>query len=173
VIGSNSCKLGPKMQKSFVSFAKSLVSILFVIAVWQFAHSVGLTNRNLFPASVKLFNDGVMMKDLKTSVLRAVVGFSVGASLGILAGILTARVALVRLAVYPSRLQSSGSASARSPSISSSPILFSSPSGWRPITGWNMCPRPISAPPAPLAHRGGVSFSRWSSLQPRRISSLA
>ena len=91
-----------------LDFAKPLFSILFVVAVWQAAHTFGLTNRNLFPgpwevatASVKLFNDGVMMKDLKTSVSRAVVGFSIGASLGILAGILTARVALVRLAVYP------------------------------------------------------------------------
>ena len=96
------------MTSKDLDFAKPLFSILFVIAVWQAAHTFGLANRNLFPgpwevatASVKLFNDGVMMKDLKTSVSRAVVGFSIGASLGILAGILTARVALVRLALYP------------------------------------------------------------------------
>ena len=63
------------MQKSSLELAKPMLSILFVVAVWQFAHAVGLTNRNLFPgpwdvakASVKLFNDGVMMTDLRTSV---------------------------------------------------------------------------------------------------------
>ena len=96
------------MSKFSFDFAKPLLSILFVVAVWQFAHASGLTNRNLFPgpwevavASIKLFTDGVLMKDLKTSVSRAAVGFSIGASLGILAGILTSRVNIVRLAIYP------------------------------------------------------------------------
>ena len=96
------------MPRISFDFAKPLLSILFVVAVWQFAHAAGFTNRNLFPgpwevavASVKLFTDGVMMKDLKTSVSRAAVGFSMGASLGILAGILTSRVSIVRLAIYP------------------------------------------------------------------------
>lgn len=88
--------------------ARPLVSIIFVISIWQFAHVAGLTNQNLFPgpfevaaASVKLFNDGVLLKDLKTSISRAAIGFSMGASLGILFGILTSRVLLVRLALYP------------------------------------------------------------------------
>ena len=96
------------MQKKAVELLKPFLSILFVLFVWQFAHSSGLTNKNLFPgpwevatASVKLFNDGVMMKDLRTSVSRAAVGFAMGASLGILAGMLTARVAVIRLAIYP------------------------------------------------------------------------
>ena len=91
-----------------LSHLKPLLSIIFVIAIWQLAHRLGLTNRNLFPgpldvakASVKLFNDGVMMKDLKISVSRAAIGFSIGSPLGVLAGILTARVTFVRLAVYP------------------------------------------------------------------------
>ena len=100
--------MGVKMQKKAVELLKPFLSILFVLFVWQFAHSSGLTNKNLFPgpwevatASVKLFNDGVMMKDLRTSVSRAAVGFAMGASLGILAGMLTARVAVIRLAIYP------------------------------------------------------------------------
>lgn len=96
------------MPKGFLKGLKPLLSIAFVVAVWQFAHASGLTNKNLFPgpwdvaqASVKLFFDGVMMTDLRTSVSRAAVGFSLGASLGILAGILTARINVVRLAIYP------------------------------------------------------------------------
>ena len=96
------------MRKYGLNFAKPLLSIAFVIAVWHFAHATGLTNRNLFPgpvdvalASIKLFFDGVMVLDLKTSISRAAVGFSLGAVLGILSGILTARVNIIRLAVYP------------------------------------------------------------------------
>ena len=96
------------MRNYGLNFAKPLLSIVFVVAVWQFAHATGLTNRNLFPgpvdvalASIKLFFDGVMVLDLKTSVSRAAVGFSLGAVLGILSGILTARVNIIRLAVYP------------------------------------------------------------------------
>lgn len=87
---------------------RPFVSILFVLSIWQFAHAFEFTNRNLFPgpfdvakAAVKLFNDGVLLKDLKTSMSRAGVGFGLGATLGILSGILTARVPLIRLAVYP------------------------------------------------------------------------
>ena len=96
------------MPKEYLKGLKPLLSIAFVVAVWQFAHASGLTNKNLFPgpwdvaqASVKLFFDGVMMTDLRTSVSRAAVGFSLGASLGIIAGILTARINVVRLAIYP------------------------------------------------------------------------
>lgn len=88
--------------------ARPLVSIIFVLSVWQAAHSLGFTNQNLFPgpvdvakAAVKLYQDGVLLKDFKTSISRAIVGFSIGASLGIIFGILTARVAVIRLAIYP------------------------------------------------------------------------
>lgn len=97
-----------KMLNYFANYARPLVSIIFVLSVWQFAHVAGFTNKNLFPgpfevatASVKLFNDGVLIKDLKTSTSRAAIGFGLGASLGILFGILTSRVQLIRLAIYP------------------------------------------------------------------------
>ncbi|MEL6964365.1 MAG: ABC transporter permease, partial [Pseudomonadota bacterium] len=87
---------------------RPLVSIVFVLIVWQAAHAFGLTNPNLFPgpwdvatASVKLYHDGVLVKDLKTSISRAAIGFGIGATLGILMGILTSRVGAVRLALYP------------------------------------------------------------------------
>lgn len=96
------------MRTPDLGAAKPLVSILFVLVVWQMAHAFGLTNRNLFPgpfdvatAAIKLYQDGVLLKDLRTSLSRAAVGFGFGATLGILAGILTARVAVVRLLVYP------------------------------------------------------------------------
>lgn len=96
------------MSHPLFTALRPLISIVFVLTVWQVAHVTGLTNSNLFPgpfdvarASVKMFNDGVLLKDLKVSVTRAAVGFGIGASLGVLIGILTARVFLVRLAIYP------------------------------------------------------------------------
>lgn len=96
------------MRLVLLGALRPFVSILFVLLVWQSAHMFGFTNRNLFPgpfdvaaASVKMFHDGVLLKDLKTSISRAAVGFGLGASLGILVGILTARVPVIRLAIYP------------------------------------------------------------------------
>lgn len=77
------------MNSAYLKPLRFLVSILFIFVVWQTAHLIGLTNRNLFPgpfdvagAAVKLYEDGVLIKDLKMSMLRAVVGFSVGSVLG-------------------------------------------------------------------------------------------
>ncbi len=96
------------MSHPLFTALRPLISIAFVLTVWQVSHVTGLTNSNLFPgpfdvarASVKMFNDGVLLKDLKVSITRAAVGFGIGASLGVLIGILTARVFLVRLAIYP------------------------------------------------------------------------
>jgi ABC-type nitrate/sulfonate/bicarbonate transport system permease component len=96
------------MPQINLRFAQPLISIFFVLAVWQTAHAFGFTNRNLFPgpfdvaqAAAKLYQDGVLVKDFKTSLSRAAVGFGIGASLGIIMGMLTARVSFIRLAVYP------------------------------------------------------------------------
>ncbi len=96
------------MRKFDLGPLRPLVSMVFVLVVWQAAYSFGLTNPNLFPgpwdvaaASVKLYHDGVLIKDLQTSLSRAAIGFSIGATLGVLMGILTARVGAVRLAIYP------------------------------------------------------------------------
>ena len=168
------------MLTNRLAHLRPLLSILFVIGIWQLAHSLGFTNRNLFPgpwevatAAVKLFNDGVMMKDLKTSVSRAAVGFTLGASLGILAGILTARVLLVRLAVYPFfNILRPIPAIALVPiaivwfgigedrNTSSLPTRCFLPSGSQRTTGWSTLQKPISGPPGPWERHGGGSFSK-------------
>jgi|GEM_PF-3863661 len=162
------------ISKYLVHF-KPLLSILFVIIIWQLAHGLGFTNRNLFPgpwdvatAAVKLFNDGVMIKDLKTSVSRAAAGFSIGASLGILAGILTARVALVRLAVYPffNILRPI-------PAIALVPIAivwFGIGEESKPrITAWNTSQRRIFARLVHWVRLGGASSLRWWCQRQHRI----
>jgi len=82
---------------------------LFVIAVlWQLVVSSGLINPRLFPspiqvaqAGVRLYQDGVLLLDLAVSMSRAGIGFALGAVLGIALGLMTARLALFRLALYP------------------------------------------------------------------------
>ncbi|WEX10699.1 ABC transporter permease [Chelativorans sp. AA-79] len=50
---------------------------------------------------MRLYQDGVLLSDLSVSLTRAGVGFLVGATLGILLGLLTARIQLFRVALYP------------------------------------------------------------------------
>lgn len=84
------------------------LSLGLVLLVWQLVSMLDLVNPRLFPspyqvavAGHKLFWDGVMMKDLSISLTRAGIGFLIGATLGILFGLLTARTRWIRMAVYP------------------------------------------------------------------------
>ena len=178
------------MPKTGFDFAKPLFSILFVVAVWQFAHAAGFTNKNLFPgpwevgvASIKLYTDGVMMKDLRTSVSRAAVGFSIGASLGILAGILTSRVSIVRLAIYPffNILRPIPAIAlvpiaivwfgiGESQNISLSLTQYFWRFGWPLITEWNMCLRLTFALHVRLGHHCGGNLKLSFQLQHRTSS---
>ena len=96
------------MMKLVESFWKLFVSLGFVFLVWQTVTGLGMVNTNLFPtpievggALIKLYSDGIFLDDLSISLTRAVIGFTVGGSLGIVSGLLTARVKTFRLLVYP------------------------------------------------------------------------
>lgn len=89
--------------------AGSLVlSISGIIAVWWIVAGSGAISQDLFPtpgmvflAAVELYQDGVLISDLKVSLTRAAIGFGIGATLGILIGLLTARVAFISIALEP------------------------------------------------------------------------
>ena len=96
------------MMKLVESFWKLFVSLGFVFLVWQTVTGLGMVNTRLFPtpievggALIKIYSDGIFLDDLSISLTRAVIGFTVGGSLGIVSGLLTARVKTFRLLVYP------------------------------------------------------------------------
>lgn len=84
------------------------LSLLGVLALWQFLSLLGVFNPKLFPspiqvgaAGARLYQDGVLLSDLAVSLARAGVGFTLGASLGVTFGLMTSRMALFRIALYP------------------------------------------------------------------------
>jgi NitT/TauT family transport system permease protein len=89
-------------------FGKTLLSLAGVVAVWWAVAASGAINTELFPtpyavwlAGVELYQEGLLFADLKVSLMRAAVGFSIGATLGIAVGLLTARTKLFGVALNP------------------------------------------------------------------------
>ncbi|WP_071796203.1 ABC transporter permease [Natronohydrobacter thiooxidans] len=96
------------METQLKKYGQLVISLSGVVAVWWLVSATGLVNPNLFPAppqvltaAVELYQDGVLVSDLKISLTRAAVGFTIGASLGVLVGLLTARVFAFKVALEP------------------------------------------------------------------------
>ena len=84
------------------------VSFLFVLALWAVVGASGTVPEAIFPApwsvwqaTVEMWSNGTLPNDLRVSLGRAAVGFGIGAILGVTLGLLTGRVALVRLLLNP------------------------------------------------------------------------
>ncbi|PHR91157.1 MAG: ABC transporter permease [Blastopirellula sp.] len=95
-------------HKRLIEFGQLTLSICGIIAVWWIVAGSGAISQDLFPtpalvfwAAVELYQDGVLISDLKVSMTRAGIGFSIGATLGILIGLLTARVSIISIALEP------------------------------------------------------------------------
>ena len=96
------------MKWLITNIGKLAVSLGFVFIVWQGVTGLGWVNTQLFPspiqvgkALIKMYSDGIFLDDLSISLTRASVGFVLGAVLGVISGLLTARVYTFRLLVYP------------------------------------------------------------------------
>jgi NitT/TauT family transport system permease protein len=91
--------------KRFATIAASLGTVL---VVWFIITGLKLINPALFPspidtgaALIEMIQNGVFFSDLAASLTRAVIGFAIGSILGILVGLLTARVAWVQFIMGP------------------------------------------------------------------------
>jgi len=96
------------MPEALKKFGQLVLSLSGVVVIWSLFANSGFINQNLFPtpgqvwsAAIGLYQDGVLISDLRISLTRAAIGFSIGASLGILIGLLTARVKIVSIALEP------------------------------------------------------------------------
>ncbi|MET4129763.1 ABC transporter permease [Roseovarius sp. MBR-6] len=96
------------MEAQLKKYAQLVISLSGVVAVWWMVSGFGLVNPTLFPAppqvlaaAVELYRDGVLISDLKISLTRAAIGFAIGSTLGVLIGLLTARVFVFSLALEP------------------------------------------------------------------------
>ncbi len=93
-------RLGPSLRVA--------LAILGLLMLWALVAASGLINLELFPspgmvleAGVELFEEGALIGDLGASLKRAAIGFLIGATLGVAAGILTARIRAVSAALTP------------------------------------------------------------------------
>ena len=96
------------MKNVALSLRNLGASLGCIILVWQLFTSAGWINTQLFPsplqvarAAVKMYMDGILMDDLDVSLTRAGIGFLVGSVLGIISGLMTSRMKLFRILVYP------------------------------------------------------------------------
>lgn len=79
-----------------------------ILATWQGIFELRLFNPVLFPspaqvylAAIDLARSGVLLSDLAASLRRAGTGFVIGATLGILTGLLTARIRFFAIGLTP------------------------------------------------------------------------
>lgn len=96
------------MNEALAHAAKVLLSLLGVVALWQILSSLNLVNPALFPspaavwlAAVDLIKSGIFFNDLIVSLGRAIIGFVVGASSGIVIGLLTSRTRAFHFLLNP------------------------------------------------------------------------
>ncbi|MHC5307956.1 ABC transporter permease [Bartonella sp. LJL80] len=87
---------------------KGAVSFVLVVLLWWLAVLIANPPETILPspldvwnAAVEMAKSGILWSDLATSLSRAAIGFFIGASLGILAGLLTGRTRFCRLILNP------------------------------------------------------------------------
>jgi NitT/TauT family transport system permease protein len=85
-----------------------LVSFAIVLAIWSLIAGMQLFSETIVPAPWtvaeafgEMVANGVFYSDLSVSLSRAAIGFVIGASLGVAVGVLTGRVATIRLLLNP------------------------------------------------------------------------
>lgn len=96
------------MNGSIARLSQLVVSLGLVLIVWSLASAAGWANPEFVPApitilkaAVELHADGVLLSDLGDSFRRAAVGFLLGSTLGVVLGLLTARLRSVGYLLHP------------------------------------------------------------------------
>lgn len=96
------------MNASMGRLAQLIVSLGLALLAWTGASVLGWVNPDFVPspatiaqAAIELHAEGVLMADLAVSFKRAAVGFALGASLGVVLGLLTARLRSVGYVLHP------------------------------------------------------------------------
>jgi ABC-type nitrate/sulfonate/bicarbonate transport system permease component len=99
---------GAGMSKRLHQYLRVTLSLGGVVVLWWGVAVSGLINQQLFPtplavliAAKELYDDGILFSDLRISLERAAIGFLIGASLGIVVGLLTARTRFFAYALGP------------------------------------------------------------------------
>lgn len=94
--------------KALLDHGRIALSLVAVGLVWWAVAASGMVSEELFPtplavwhAAIELYQDGLLIADLKASLGRAIVGFCIGTTLGVAVGLLTSRIRAFRFALNP------------------------------------------------------------------------
>jgi NitT/TauT family transport system permease protein len=86
----------------------TVLSLLGFVLLWQLLTMTSFVNTKLIPspvmvgdAAVGMWTSGVLLTDAAVSLRRALVGYATGASIGVVLGLLTGRIAAARLLLNP------------------------------------------------------------------------
>lgn len=92
----------------FSSFLRSALSLVIVLLIWAGVATLQVFPEAIFPpplsvwhAAVDLYRDGLLFSDLGDSLSRACIGFLIGSTLGVTAGLLTGRTQFFRSLLNP------------------------------------------------------------------------
>src|SRR5437867_1153645 len=95
-------------KDSLRRLARMLVSIAVFLAVWETVARLGFVHASLFPppsrvsaAFLEMARSGELIRDLRASLWRAVIGFVLGGAAGIAMGLTTARIERVNNYLSP------------------------------------------------------------------------
>jgi NitT/TauT family transport system permease protein len=98
----------PRTTKRSLDTLALWLSIPLFLGTWQIASTSGFVNELLFPppttVAVALWSElisGTLLVDLGTSVMRVVVGFTAGAAVAIVVGLLTGRYQIISNLLAP------------------------------------------------------------------------
>ena len=98
----------PRTTKRSLDTLALWLSIPLFLGAWQIASTSGFVNELLFPppttVAVALWSElisGTLLLDLGTSVMRVVVGFTAGAAVAIVVGLLTGRYQIISNLLAP------------------------------------------------------------------------
>lgn len=100
--------LGETVKDLAGGLVSPVVSLAIVFAIWSLVAMMQVVPESIFPAPWtvgeafgEMVSNGVFYSDLSVSISRAAIGFVIGASLGVAIGVLTGRVAAIRLLLNP------------------------------------------------------------------------
>jgi NitT/TauT family transport system permease protein len=96
------------LNDSLAGAAQVIVSLGLALVLWGLASALGWIHPELVPspaaiwrAALEMHGDGVLVSDLTISLQRAAVGFVLGAAMGVVIGLLTARLRSVGYLLHP------------------------------------------------------------------------
>jgi NitT/TauT family transport system permease protein len=105
---SNAGTNGVSLLEQLAAIGAPMIPFVFILCLWSVVGLLQIIPETIFPApwsvwlaTVEMWQNGTLPKDLSVSLGRAAIGFSIGATLGVGLGLMTGRVQIFRTLLNP------------------------------------------------------------------------